>query len=122
MLLVDDEQLIIDVGTQLLERLGYQVITADSGRMAVELFGRHRQQIDVVILDMIMPDMNGSQTFDELKALQPDIKVILSSGYSLDGEASQILQRGCAAFIQKPYALENLSRQLQAVLKKERIL
>jgi CheY-like chemotaxis protein len=119
-LLVDDEQLIIDVGVQLLERLGYSVIPAHSGREAVALFRKHRRDIDIVILDMIMPDMSGKQTFNELVALQPDVRVILSSGYSLDGEASQILQRGCVAFIQKPYTMENLARQLQTTLKMER--
>jgi CheY-like chemotaxis protein len=119
-MMVDDEDMIIDVGAQLLERLGYHAILARSGREAVELFQKHRDQIDVVILDMIMPDMSGSQTFDQLVALQPNVKVILSSGYSLNGEASQILQRGCFAFIQKPYTIDNLARHLQTVLSMER--
>lgn len=115
-MLIDDEQLIVDVGSQLLERLGYTAITACGGKQALDLFREHMQDIDLVILDMIMPGMSGSQTFDELKKLKPDIKVILSSGYSLDGEASQIIQRGCSAFIQKPYTMDKLSQQLHAVL------
>ena len=115
-LLIDDEQLIIDVGSQLLKRLGYTAITACGGKQALDLFEKQMQNIDLVILDMIMPGMSGSQTFDELKKLKPDIKVILSSGYSLDGEASQIIQRGCSAFIQKPYTMDNLAQQLHTVL------
>ena len=70
----------------------------------------------MVVLDMIMPGMPGGRVFDQLKILNPDVKVILSSGYSLDGEASEIMARGCSAFIQKPFGILDLSRKIREVL------
>ena len=115
-LLVDDEEMVLDVGKQLLERLGYKVITADSGRKALGLFGRDKNRIDMVILDMIMPGLNGSETFDRLKALDPEIKTLLSSGYSLNGQATKILKRGCNGFIQKPFNIYEFSQKVREVL------
>jgi len=115
-LLVDDEEMITDIGGKMLEKLGYRVILAESGKKALQLFNEMQGQIDLVILDMIMPGMGGSETFDRLKALSPDIKVLLSSGYSLDGQASQILGRGCNGFIQKPFNLKRFSKKIREVL------
>ena len=115
-LLVDDEQMILDVGQKLLERLGYRVKRAGSGQEAVEIYRREQKAIDLVILDMIMPAMGGGRTFDALKAIDPDIRVLLSSGYSLNGQASDILQRGCCGFIQKPFDLGTLSQKLRDIL------
>ena len=116
-LLVDDEEMIIDVGAKMLDKLGYDVLTAASGTAAVEIYQKHRDKIDLVILDMIMPQVSGAETFDRLKALNPRIKVILSSGYNIDGQATDILNRGCSAFIQKPFNLQTLSQHIEAVLK-----
>ncbi|MCK4790202.1 MAG: response regulator, partial [Desulfobacteraceae bacterium] len=69
-----------------------------------------------VILDMIMPDMGGGETYGRLKAINPDIKVLLSSGYSIDGQAKEILERGCHGFIQKPFNLKQLSRKIREIL------
>jgi len=115
-LLVDDEQMILDVGGQMLEKLGYQVLTAPNGKEAIKLFERHQDHIVLVILDMIMPVMGGSETFDKLKSMQPTLKVLLSSGYAVDGQASDILKRGCNGFIQKPFNLEQLSRKTNEAL------
>jgi len=115
-LLVDDEQMILDVGGQMLEKLGYQVLTAPNGKEAIKLFERHQDHIVLVILDMIMPVMGGSETFDKLKSMQPTLKVLLSSGYAVDGQASDILKRGCNGFIQKPFNLEQLSRKMSEAL------
>jgi len=76
-------------------------------------------EIDMVILDMIMPDMGGGETYDNLKEINPKIKVLLASGYSIDGQASEILDRGCNGFIQKPFQMENLSRKIKEVLEKK---
>jgi len=115
-LLVDDEEMITDIGGKMLKKLGYRVVLADSGRKALRLFDKLHGKIDLVILDMIMPEMGGSETFDQLKAISPDIKVLLSSGYSLDGQASQIMKRGCRGFIQKPFNLKHFSKKVREIL------
>jgi signal transduction histidine kinase/ActR/RegA family two-component response regulator len=115
-LLVDDEPVILGVGKSLLEHLGYRTLTADSGTRAVELLGENPGGIDVVVLDMVMSGVSGGETFDRLRALDPGIKVLLSSGYSIDSEAREILARGCNDFIQKPYDLKGLSQKLRAVM------
>lgn len=117
-LFVDDEEMIIDVGRQMLQELGYTVIPAMTGNEAIELYSEHEDKIDFVILDMIMPDISGGIVFDRLKEQHPDIKVLLSSGYSLNGQASKILNRGCNGFIQKPFTMESLSRKIREVLSK----
>ncbi len=116
-LLVDDEEMIIDVGEQLLEELGYQVLTAIGGKEALEIYRENREQIDMVILDMIMPDMTGGDTYDRLKEINPHVRTLLSSGYSVNGQATDILNRGCNGFIQKPFKMEELSRKLRKILK-----
>jgi CheY-like chemotaxis protein len=117
LMLVDDEQVVLDVGRAMLAKLGYQVLTATSGTAAVELYRAKQDAIALVILDMIMPGMSGSQTFDALKAINPDIRVLLSSGYSIDGEATTILENGCRGFIQKPFGLEQLACKVREVLE-----
>ena len=122
-LLVDDEEMITEVGEELLNALGYRVLTAKGGREAIEVYEKNRDGIDLVILDMIMPDMNGGDTFDRLREINGDINVILSSGYSINGQAQEILDRGCNGFIQKPFNMKQLSQKLREVLddKQERI-
>jgi len=118
-LLVDDEDIIVDIGKKNLEKLGYKVITARNGKEAVELYKKTQGNIDIVVLDMIMPEMGGGETYDKLKEINPDVKVILSSGYSIEGQASEILKRGCDGFIQKPFRMKQLSRKINEVLEKE---
>lgn len=115
-LLVDDETMIIDVGDSLLSALGYDVIAADNGQRAVALFEQMHASIDLVLLDMIMPGMGGGEVYDRLAQIKPEVKVILSSGYSIDGRAKAILDRGCNGFIQKPFGLESLSTKIREVL------
>ncbi|MGD9333334.1 MAG: response regulator, partial [Desulfobacterales bacterium] len=115
-LLVDDEDITIEVGQEILVELGYRVITARNGKEALRAYKDNQDQVDMVILDMIMPDMGGGQTFDELKKINPQIKVLLSSGYSISGEASEILERGCNDFIQKPFNMKQLSEKMRGIL------
>ena len=115
-LLVDDEPIIVEVGGQMLMSLGFRVLTAGSGREALEVYERQGDEIDLVVLDMIMPDMGGGETFDRLKRIDPGVRVLLSSGYSLDGEAKEILDRGCSGFIQKPFRLSDLSDVLDELM------
>jgi CheY-like chemotaxis protein len=102
----------------MLEEMGYTALIARSGQEAVEIYKEKGNHIDMVILDIIMPEMGGGQTYDSLKEINPKIKVLLSSGYSIDGQATEILKRGCSGFIQKPFNLENLSQKLREVLDK----
>ena len=115
-LLIDDEDMILDVGREMLEGLGYRVIVAKSGREAVTLYEENAADIQAVILDMIMPGMNGKETFTALQKANPNIKVLLSSGYSIDGDAEKILAMGCQGFIQKPFNLSRLSQKVRDVL------
>jgi len=115
-LLVDDEEIILEVGVQMLEALGYGVLKAQGGHEALQVYGEHGSEIDLVILDMIMPDLSGGATFDRLKEMDPNVRVLLSSGYSIDGEASEILDRGCSGFIQKPFRLSDLSDALTEMM------
>ena len=115
-LLVDDEEMIIEVGQEILKEMGYKVFLARTGKEAVEVYAKNKDEIDMVILDMIMPDMGGGEAFDKIKEIQPDAKVLLSSGYSVEGQASEILARGCNGFIQKPFTLKKLSETIRSVL------
>ena len=108
----------MDVGMKLLETLGYGVIVARNGMEAIALYEKHWSDIDMVILDMIMPGMSGGDLYDRLKGIDPDIKVLLSSGYSIDGQAQEILKRGCKGFIQKPFNMEALSRKIRETLQR----
>jgi PAS domain S-box-containing protein len=115
-LLVDDESVIVDVGKKMLEKLGHQVIVARKGKEAVDIYRKEKDKIDLVILDMIMPEWDGGKTFDELTKINPDVKVLLSSGYSVNGLAQSILDRGCKGFIQKPFSMNELSQQIRKAL------
>ncbi len=119
-LLVDDEELIIKVGQQMLEKLGYRVLVARNGNEALELYKSRKHQIDLIILDMIMPGMGGGKTFDALKEIDPAVRVLLSSGYSFNGQAKDIINRGCLGFIQKPFSLGDLALKLRQSLDPEK--
>jgi CheY-like chemotaxis protein len=119
-LLIDDQEPVIQVGESMLKALGYKVLSAGNGEAAVALYEKKGKKIDLVILDMIMPGMGGSEVFDALKAINPAVKVILSSGYSLNGQATNILSRGCNGFIQKPFSLVDLSRKIRETLDEEK--
>jgi CheY-like chemotaxis protein len=115
-LLVDDEEMIRTIGMQMLERLGYNALTAGSGPAAIEIFKQNPAAVQVVVLDMVMPGMNGGETYARLKQIRENVKVILSTGYTRDGQAEDILSKGCDGFIQKPFRLEELDRAIQTLL------
>jgi len=116
LLLVDDEDIIADVSQEMLTAMGYKVLLARSGQEAIETYQKNRDKVDLVILDMIMPDMGGGKAYDTLKEINPDIMVLLSSGYSINGQATEILERGCDGFIQKPFSMSQLSQAIRKVL------
>ena len=115
-LLVDDEEIVREVGQQMIESLGYSVIPVGNGSEALEVYRKEKDRIDIVILDMIMPGMSGSETFEQLKEIDSDIKVLLASGYSINGEAKDILARGCKEFIQKPFSIDSLSNKIRKII------
>jgi len=116
-LLVDDEEMIIQVASEMLQRMGYEVLTARNGKDALTMYREKQGTIDVVVLDMIMPEMGGSQTYDGLKAIDPQVNVLLSSGYSRDGQAEEILKKGCRGFIQKPFDMKGLSARIAEIVE-----
>lgn len=118
-LLVDDESIILDIGKQLLNAFGYQVLTARNGAEAVELYQSHPHEIDLVILDMIMPVMNGRDCFAEIRRLNPRAKVILSSGFLREQDLQEMRAQGLSAFIKKPFRSKELNRVVFETLKNQ---
>lgn len=115
-LLVDDEAMVMDVTMRMLKSLGYRVHCAGSGQEAIAVNHEKRNEIDLVILDMIMPGISGTETFDRLREINPKQKILLSSGYSIEGMAQELLEKGCNGFLQKPFQLLDLAREVRAVL------
>jgi CheY-like chemotaxis protein len=115
-LLVDDEEMVLDVNVKVLKKLGYSVLEAKSGKEAVCAYKENKDEIDMVILDMVMPGMNGGEVYDIMKEINKDVKVLLSSGHGMDGQAKQILERGCDGFLQKPYRMGEVSGKLREIL------
>jgi len=118
-LLIDDEENVLDVGGQMLNRLGYEVLLASGGQEALQIYKENQNKIDVVLLDMVMPRISGGETYDRMKEINPELKVLLISGYSINGQATEILKRGCDGFIQKPFDMSELSQKIREVLDKE---
>ncbi len=128
-LLIDDEDIIISIGSQLLKMMGYNVITAGNGKAGIEIFKKRWESYakkkpadprhpvpDLVILDMIMPDMNGKEVYDRLKEIKPDIRVLLSSGYSRTQAVDDILKKGGNGFVQKPFRIKDLSKAIRKII------
>jgi len=115
-LLVDDEEMILKVGAEILEHLGCTAMIADSGLAAIERYRSDGNRIDLVVLDMVMPGVNGGETFDSLREIDGDVSVMLSSGYSINDQAQNILNKGCCGFIKKPFNTSELSHKLREVL------
>jgi two-component system cell cycle sensor histidine kinase/response regulator CckA len=106
------------VTREMIEGLGYRVLIAQGGADAMETYRVDHGKIDLVILDMIMPGMGGGELLDRMQAVHADVRVILSSGYSLNGEAKTIMERGARLFLQKPFRLDNLSQKIREALEK----
>jgi two-component system, cell cycle sensor histidine kinase and response regulator CckA len=116
-LLVDDEGSIRDLGTRILTRAGYEVISAADGKEALNVYSKHMQEISLVILDVIMPQMGGKQCLKELLQINPDVKVVIASGYSSDD--ADLLVSGAVGFIHKPYDMQRLLRTVREILDKK---
>jgi len=118
-LVVDDEIYILKAFKSMLTKIGYKIVTARSGNEALEVLRKGRIPIDLVILDMIMPEMNGLETYERMKQFDKKIKVVLSSGYSYEDIAEEILEKGCTDFIQKPLDLFQVSKKIREILSRE---
>jgi len=118
-MLVDDEAIIRLSGHCLLEELGYQVYLAEDGEQALELYAREREQIRLVILDMVMPKLSGKETFLRLRELDPGVRVLFSSGFHREGTVNELLDLGSKGFIHKPYRLQHLSKTVAEALAAE---
>jgi signal transduction histidine kinase/CheY-like chemotaxis protein len=115
-LIIDDEQYILDACKAMLEDMGYLILTALGGEEGVGIFRQQREDIDLVILDMIMPGMDGSETYQQLKAIDSGVKVLVSSGYSKSDIAAEMLAMGCDEFIQKPFDTYKVSKKIRSLL------
>jgi len=120
-LLVDDEEFVVEVCREILTSLGYEVMVATNGREALTIYENNMNKIDLIILDMIMPQMSGGKTFDKLREINPACKVMLSTGYAVSDQATRIMENGCSALIQKPFRIDELSRKIREVLDEKLI-
>jgi PAS domain S-box-containing protein len=114
-LVVDDEEIVRSVAVEFLKTMGYEVLEASNGYEAIEVFKDNKSGIGLVILDLVMPKLSGKETFNLLKQIVPDIKVIVSSGFSIDSDAKEIIDAGALGFIQKPYKASELEKILSRI-------
>ena len=117
-LLIEDNEMVMDTNQALLEKLGYRVVTAPAGREAVAIAKGFEGKIDLALLDLKLPDMEAKKVYKELTKVRPGLKVIVYSGYSLEGPAQEILDAGASGFIQKPFSMEELANKIEEVLQK----
>ena len=115
-LLVDDEEALREVGTEILQAYGYNVLTAVSGEEALEIYKAQKLSVSLVILDLLMPGMGGQQCLQKILALNPTQKVIIASGYAATGQAQEVLDQGAMGFLSKPYDLERMIQLISSVL------
>ncbi len=99
--------------------MGYRVLIAKDGKEDIEVYEKNRDQIDFVILDMVISGIGGGEAYDTMKEINPNVKVLLSSGYSINGQAAEIMARGCDGFIQKPFTMKGLSQKTGKIPKEQ---
>ena len=117
-LVVDDEDIIRSMTFELLTDLGYNVILAEDGEQGIDIYRKKQQSIDLVILDMVMPKLNGKECFYEMRAINPDVKVLLSSGFARNASINSLKYDGLYGFIKKPYNLSEISQILHKAIGK----
>jgi CheY-like chemotaxis protein len=116
-LLVEDEEMVREVNQEIISSLGYQVLAAEDGNQALSIYQERGDEIDLVVLDMIMPGMNGAEVYRRLKIIDPTVRVLLASGYSVEREAAKVMEQGCNGYIQKPFSIKDLSHKIDEILK-----
>lgn len=117
-LFVDDDELVLDIGGKMIQRLDYEVLVARDGEEAIALFEKNKAAVDLVILDMRMPDMNGATVHDHLRKIRPDAKIILASGYLENARARDIIAHKYNDFIQKPFQFDQLTHKIEEMMEK----
>jgi DNA-binding NtrC family response regulator len=118
-LVVDDEESFRTLTKDALEFHGYRVVLAVDGEQAIDIYKEQERRIDLVILDMVMPKMGGHETFLRMKTCDPNVKVLLSTGYSRGGKTQEIIDSGIRGFIQKPYKIDALLSKVRSLLDSE---
>lgn len=113
---VDDEEIALEVWSQMLQKLGYKVLQARYGIEALEIYKKRKNSIALVILDMRMPGMSGCEVYDRLKKIQPDVKIIIVSGYMEEYDLCEISTRNFDGYLNKPFKLKELSEKIEEVL------
>lgn len=116
-LVIEDEDMVIEVTQDMLERFGFRVLVAKNGNSAVRMAETFEGDIDVALLDIKMPDMEGPEIYPRLMKARPELKVILTSGYALEGPAQAVLDAGAQEFIQKPFSISALSEKVKRVME-----
>jgi DNA-binding NtrC family response regulator len=117
-LIVDDEEMMLDIEDLMLQRIGYNTLKASNSTEACQLYKNEKEHIDLVVLDLIMPGENGTTTYKRLKRINPDIRVLISTGFGRDGNLEEILTDSHNGFIQKPFKFEELIKKIDAILPK----
>jgi CheY-like chemotaxis protein len=115
-LIVDDEKIMLDIESFMLQKIGFDILKASNSAEACRLYEDEKERIDIVVLDMVMPDEKGTSTYRRLKKMNPDIRVLISSGLEKDGDVDEILNDGQNGFIQKPFKFEEFSNNIDTVL------
>ena len=117
---MDDEEFVCDIGSQILTRAGYTVLTATNGRDALDLYRNQKSDISLVLLDLIMPEMGGKECFQELVNINPQVRVILSSGFLSNGTTEEATVLGVKGLVEKPYNMRQLLGLVREVLDEDR--
>ena len=117
-LVVDDEEIIRISSKNMLEDMGYKVFTAENGKVAVDFYNKNHNKIDLVLMDMLMPVMNGHLAFFKLKEINKDCKIIIASGYTKNEDLDELTNAGLSGFLRKPFTDTELNKLLVEVLQK----
>ncbi len=117
-LIVDDEEMVRTIAVTILEEIGYEILSAANGEEAIEIYKKNSDRIDLVILDMIMPKLNGRETFEQLKSINPNVKVLISSGFTKEGDFAEMKKNGVLGFIRKPYRRVELCRKVSELISR----
>jgi two-component system, cell cycle sensor histidine kinase and response regulator CckA len=118
-LVIDDNQMVLETSTALLKCMGYTVFSAISGEDALERYGDKLDDIDLAIIDMVMPGMDGGECHARIRSINPHIKTILCSGYTMDEEMQAVMEQGCNAFLPKPFTLDQVKSILRQIMIEE---
>ena len=114
--MVDDEPMIRDLAKRILEKSGYSVLTAGSGKEGIEVYAQHKSDISLVILDLIMPEMGGKQCLEELLKINPQVKALIASGFAVKGDTKTFLDTEAKGIVPKPFNMRELLRSVRHVL------